>query len=143
VLRRARLRCPATETRQKHGYKTMNKNIWATRLFQAIDNKDTEAFAAFLAADVQFRFGNADPVHGKAAVRTAVNAFFDSVKGMRHVLDKVWEIDGQVICHGTVTYTRHDSTTLSVPFANILTLRDELVAQYLIFVDVSALYASA
>ena len=62
----------------------MGKENRVTRLFQGIDNRDTEAFLAFLSDDVLFRFGNADPVSGKAAVGEAVGGFFGSVKGIRH-----------------------------------------------------------
>jgi TRAP-type uncharacterized transport system substrate-binding protein len=48
-----------------------------------------------------------------------------------------------VICHGTVTYTRHDASTLTVPFANIFRTRDDLIDEYLIYVDASALYLPA
>lgn len=118
----------------------MGKENRVTRLFQGIDNRDTEAFLAFLSDDVLFRFGNADPVSGKAAVGEAVGGFFGSVKGIRHELSTSWEEDGVIICHGTVTYTRHDSTTLSVPFANILGVEGDLINKYLIFADVSGLF---
>jgi hypothetical protein len=39
-----------------------------------------------------------------------------------------------------VTYTRHDGSTLRVPFANVFKVDAGLVAEYLIFVDVSRLY---
>lgn len=120
----------------------MERDNWATRLFQSIDSRDTEAFIEFLAGDVLFRFGNADPVKGKDAVKEVVIGFFRSVKGMHHDLAKIWAEEGVLICHGTVTYIRHDSTTLSVPFANILDIENNLIKRYLIFVDVSELYGS-
>jgi ketosteroid isomerase-like protein len=86
----------------------MRRDTWVTRLFQSIDNKDTDAFTAFLADDVLFRFGNADPVKGKAATGEAVSTFFDSIKGLRHVVEKFWDEGDAVICHGRVTYARHD-----------------------------------
>jgi len=116
---------------------------WVKQLLQSIDNKNTESFLTFLADDGLFRFGNANPVKGKAAVREAVNAFFDSIKGLQHDLVKIWNEQDAMICHGTVTYTRHDSTILSVPFANVFDIRDNLIKEYLIFVDVSGLYGSS
>ena len=110
------------------------------QLFESIDNQDAEAFLAFLSDDVKFRFGNAAPVTGKSAVGEAVSGFFSSVKAIHHRLIKTWAEEGSIICHGTVTYTRHDSTTLSVPFANILTMENSLIRDYMIFVDISNLY---
>ena len=115
------------------------KNI-TRQLFQSIDNQDTETFLSFLSDDVKFRFGNADTVVGKAAVREAVSGFFSSVKAINHNLAETWDENGAVICHGTVTYTRHDSTTLSVPFANILAMENTLIKDYMIFADISDLY---
>lgn len=39
-----------------------------------------------------------------------------------------------------VTYTRHDGSTLTVPFANVFGMRDIRVAHYQIYADVSALW---
>ncbi|MBW2144498.1 MAG: nuclear transport factor 2 family protein [Deltaproteobacteria bacterium] len=118
----------------------MRRENWVAELFQSIDNQDTEAFLAFLTDNVLFRFGNADPVSGKAAVNEVVTGFFNSVKGMHHDLIQVWDEEGVVICHGAVTYTRHNTTILTVPFANILKLDADLIQEYLIYADVSELY---
>ncbi len=44
-------------------------------LFQSIDQRDTDAFLAFLSDDVVFRFGNAAPVKSKAEVDQVVQGF--------------------------------------------------------------------
>jgi ketosteroid isomerase-like protein len=119
---------------------TVERQRWVNRLFQSIDDQDADKFSAFLADDVLFRFGNAEPVSGKAAVAEAVRGFFGSIKAIKHNVIAVWDETSEVICHGTVTYTRHDSTTLSVPFALVLGLDNDLIREYLIFVDVSQLY---
>jgi ketosteroid isomerase-like protein len=125
--------------RQK-GYVTVERQSWGNQLFQSIDEKDADNFSAFLADDVLFRFGNAEPVSGKAAVSEAVSGFFGSIRAIEHNVAALWDETSEVICHGTVTYTRHDSTTLSVPFALVLGLDNDLIREYLIFVDVSQLY---
>lgn len=121
----------------------MERANWTRRLFQSIDDRDADAFLSFLGDDVEFRFGNAAPVCGKAAVGEAVSEFFSSIKEVHHDLEQSWYERDVVICHGTVSYIRHDSTTLSVPFANILMVEGNLINQYLIFVDVSELYGNA
>lgn len=120
----------------------MDRNKYLGSLFESIDRKDLEAFLAFLSDNVTFRFGNAAPVHGKAAARDAVRGFFAGVKALRHVVHESWEGGNAIFCHGLVTYTRQDSSTLTVPFANILKIEDGLAGEYLIFADVSALYAN-
>jgi ketosteroid isomerase-like protein len=112
-------------------------------LFKSIDRKDTDAFVSFLSENVVFRFGNAEPVRGKASVRDAVHGFFGSIKALHHVVHESWDTGSALVCHGIVTYTRHDSSTLTVPFANVLTVENGLFSEYLIFADVSELYTGA
>ncbi len=112
-------------------------------LFECIDRKDADGFAGYLAEDAVFRFGNAEPVAGRDAVREMVAGFFQSIAALSHNVEQSWEVDGHLIAHGQVTYTRHDGTTLTVPFADLLATRDGLISEYLIFADVSELYAGA
>ena len=121
----------------------MTTNDKLAALFKSIDGKDTDAFVSFLSENVVFRFGNADFVNGKASVRDVVHGFFGSIKALHHVIHESWDSGSASVCHGIVTYTRHDSSTLTVPFANILTTENGLITRYLIFVDVSGLYTSA
>ncbi|HVC29282.1 MAG TPA: nuclear transport factor 2 family protein [Gammaproteobacteria bacterium] len=120
----------------------MAKEKWLTDLFKNIDSKDSAAFAKFLSEDVEFRFGNSPVIKDRKAITETVEAFFKSIRGLHHEITQTWIQADSVICHGMVTYTRHDSTTLTVPFANIFTLSSNLVSRYLIFVDLSALYSS-
>ena len=121
----------------------MRRDDWIKQLFQSIDDRDADAFLAFVSDDVLFRFGNAEPVNGKAVVGNVVRGFFESIKALCHDVLEIWEQQDAVICHGIVTYTRHDSTTLRVPFANIFKLDGDLIREYLIYVDVSELYNPA
>ncbi len=118
----------------------MGKTEWIKQLFQSIDNRDTDAFLTFLSDDVVFRFGNAEPVKGKENVGDVLRGFFESIQALEHDLHEIWEHPDTVICHGIVTYTRHDSSTLTVPFANIFGMDGSVIREYLIFVDVSGLY---
>ena len=120
-----------------------DSKAWTKQLFQNIDNMDTEGFTSFLADDVVFRFGNADPVTGKAAVRDIVDGFFSSINNLHHELERICNEEDTVVCHGFVTYTRHDQSTLRIPYANVMVLRDGQIVEYLIFNDTSELYRAA
>lgn len=109
-------------------------------LFAAIDAKDINAFAEFLTEDCVFRFGNQEEVEGAEQVQAYVTYFFDSVQALRHDIVQQWETDDGVVCHGFVTYTRHDESLLRVPFCNVLNMRAGRIYEYLIFADTSALY---
>jgi hypothetical protein len=43
-------------------------------------------------------------------------------------------------CEGEVTYTCHDGTVLSVPFANVFELRGDKFAAYRSYIDISWLF---
>jgi ketosteroid isomerase-like protein len=116
---------------------------WLRKLFAAIDDKDVLRFLAFLADDARFRFGNLPPCEGKQAVGAAVGAFFDAIDACRHELESSWAHADSIVCHGRVTYTRHDGSRLTVPFANVLMLRNGLIGDYLIFADTSALFGAS
>lgn len=110
-------------------------------LFAAIDAMDAETFAALLHEDAQFRFGNGDTVRGRAAIRDYVQAFFAALGGIEHRSEETLDAEGQLVCHGQVRYTRHDGSTLEVPFLNLLSVEQGLIRRYLIFIDNSALFA--
>ena len=110
-------------------------------LFAAIDAMDADRFAAFLAPDCRFRFGNLPAVEGRPAVRDFVAGFFGALGGIRHEVVERIEAPGRMAMHGFVTYTRKDGSTLKVPFANMFRTEGELVRDYLIFIDNNALFA--
>ncbi len=120
----------------------MSQPAWLGPLFKAIDAKDAETFVSFLTDDAVFRFGNAAPACGRAAVRQAVAGFFTSIASLRHTLRDSWAHPDAVVLHGEVTYTRHDSSQLTVPFANVFKMQGPLVREYLVFADVSALFSA-
>jgi ketosteroid isomerase-like protein len=109
-------------------------------LFNVIDRMDAASFTAFLTDDVSFRFGNMPVVEGKGKVGEAVGGFYDSIGSLSHKVDNIWITGDVAVCNGTVTYTRHDSGKLSVPFANIYRMQGDLIKDYRIYADISELY---
>lgn len=114
---------------------------WVDDLLAAIDRKDHVAFTEFLSPDASFRFGNGAPIRGRLEIAVAVSDFFLALKTLQHRIEDRWMLPDIAIVTGTVTYTRHDSSVLQVPFANILKLGLAGIHEYLVFVDNSALFA--
>ena len=114
---------------------------WLDDLFAAIDEMNVERFLRFLTPDATFRFGSAAPAKGENEIREAVEAFFASISGCRHVLGNILADDGTLVCEGEVTYTRHDGSKITLPFANVFELDGELVSHYKIYADAAPLYA--
>lgn len=118
----------------------MSRQRWMEQLFDAIDAQDVQRFMSFLAPDCRFRFGNLAPVVGRAEVEEFVSGFFASIDSLAHRVVDSWDVPDGLICHGIVSYTRHDQSVLTVPFANVLKTTADGVSDYLIFADTSALF---
>ena len=114
---------------------------WIVRLFATIDARDARRFVEFIARDGAFHFANAPAAVGREAIHGMVDGFFQAIAGLQHELREAFVLPGRVACHGTVTYTRHDGTRLAVPFATIFAMEGELIRDYRIFMDASALFA--
>jgi ketosteroid isomerase-like protein len=113
---------------------------WWERIFAVIDAGDAAGFVGFLTPDAEFRFGNAPAVVGGEAIRAAAAGFFSAIASSRHRLLRTWNGAETAVCEGEVTYTRHDGTLLSVPFANVFELRGDKIATYRIYIDNSSLF---
>ena len=114
---------------------------WATRVYEAVDRKDTDAYVDFLAEDVWFRFANAEPLHGREAVREALYGFFAGMQSLSHDTHHEYRVDDTVILVADVTYTRLDGAQVTVPAVTIYELDGEVATRCQIFVDLAPLWA--
>ena len=112
------------------------------KLFVSIDSMDTEGFLGFIAADAEFRFGSAPPIQGHDGIREAIDGFYSSIAALSHDLQRIVAQDDTVICEGEVTYTRHDGSTIPLPFCNVFETDDGLITLYRIYIDIAPLYAA-
>lgn len=118
---------------------TTNPKEYITHLYQHVDNRDAAAVGTHLAPDVRFKFGNSPAVIGQNAAVDANESFFATIAGQSHSIDHVWADGAEIICTGTVHYTRHDNTTTEAAFATVLTVTDDLITDYMIYADISHL----
>lgn len=110
-------------------------------LFASIDAMDAEGFVAFIATDATFRFGSSPPVNGRPAIRQSVESFFSMFAGLRHELQRVIVDGGTAVCEGEVTYTKHDGSKITLPFANIFEIKAGLISIYRIYIDMGPVFA--
>ena len=115
---------------------------FAASVYEACDSMDENRFAAFLTEDCTFVYANAAPVNGRAASSSYVKAFMDMVAGIRHELLEVWQCSDVIIARVKVTYTRKDESILVVPAMTLWRMRGSEISEYLIYVDVSLLFAN-
>jgi ketosteroid isomerase-like protein len=111
------------------------------QLFVDIDAFDPDKFVAHLTPDAKFRFANADPVTGRAAVKEAVAGFFSTIDGLSHHMRNVWEFGDTVVAQIDVEYRRKDGKTVTVPNADILIYDGDLVCDWQIYIDIAPVYA--
>ncbi len=53
-------------------------------IFADIDGMDADKFVAHLTPDARFRFANADPAVGRAAIKEGVLGFWAMIEGLTH-----------------------------------------------------------
>jgi len=110
-------------------------------VFAALDALDVPAMAALVSDDVRMRFGNGELVEGKEAFAQAAEAFAASIAGIRHEIHWLRAVDDAVIAEMDVHYKRLDGSQLTLPCCNTFRVRDGLIADYRIYMDISPLYA--
>jgi ketosteroid isomerase-like protein len=112
-------------------------------LFAAIDAGDEEATEALIAPDARFRFGSG-PVLRDREQRSAGRARLrEVISAIRHDLLFLADCDGAVVAEMEVTYTRRDGSQVTLPCANIFRLRDGLIVDYRIYMDVAPVFAGS
>ena len=111
------------------------------QVFADIDAFDPDKFVAHLTPGATFRFANADPVTGRAAVREAVAGFLSTLDGLTHHIQNVNKFGDTVVAQIDVEYRRKDGKTVTVPNADILVYDGDLVRDWQIYIDVTPVYA--
>jgi ketosteroid isomerase-like protein len=109
-------------------------------IFAAIDAMDAGRFVAHLTPDVRFRFANADPAIGHAAVTEGVNGFWASIDGLTHHIQKVYEVGDTVIAQIDVEYRRKDGKSVTVPNCDVLIFDGDLVRDWQIYIDLAPVF---
>jgi ketosteroid isomerase-like protein len=111
-------------------------------LIRAVDAADHDAIAALTAADVHFRFGNAAPTDTQSELLVAAQCFRDATADLRHTILDLWEVDdGMVVALMEVYYRRLDGRELNLPCCNVFGVRNGVVNDYRIYMDVNPVLA--
>jgi ketosteroid isomerase-like protein len=107
-------------------------------LLAAIDAGDQDTADSLIAEDVCFRFGNHPTVSGKREFIAGRGALRDSIRGFRHEIVWLGEVGvDAVIVELNVIYTLLDGSSVTVPCCDTFRVRDGLIADYRIYIDIS------
>lgn len=118
----------------------MSSDNYIKDMYSVVDAMNGAGLAAMMTENGKFRFANIPAVEGRGNIIGFLDNFFQSIKGIAHSQLEDWKVDDARFATGMVTYTRHDDSTLSVPFSVILKMQGDLIDEYLIFIDTSELY---
>jgi ketosteroid isomerase-like protein len=121
------------------GVRELSARIETVRaVLVALDRGDSEAVLAFLTDDVVTFFGNRAPMIGKrefSAFFREIGGLLDAVRHEMHDLWQVAETTDVVVARLTVHYTLRGGGEVSIPCCNVFRLRDDLVAEYRVYLD--------
>jgi ketosteroid isomerase-like protein len=111
-------------------------------LIRAVDDSDHDTIAALTATDVHFRFANVAPTSTRSELLAAAQSFRDALADMRHTIVDLWEVDtSTVVGLFDVYYQRLDGRELNLPCCNVFRVRDGVVNDYRIYMDVNPVTA--
>lgn len=113
---------------------------FVSKVYEAIDSMDEQGLARCLTENCTFVYANSDPVIGRANATAASQHFLKQLAGIKHHLLNVWAFDDVVVSQLSVTYTRKNHSTLTIPAVTIWKLQDRLIDEYRIYVDISSLF---
>jgi ketosteroid isomerase-like protein len=110
-------------------------------LFAAMDDADIAGAAAYMTDDVHAQFGNSDPIEGRDAFQTSGEQFAASIGSIQHEITYIETFEDVVVVEMQVHYTRLDAKQLTLPCCNVFRIRDGLIADYRVYMDISPVYA--
>lgn len=119
---------------------------WARRLYErSVDRKDAAGYAAAFVEDGWLRFGNNEPITGRANIEAAIAGFFGAMQTLSHQAGRTTVADNLLYLEATVTYLRHDGKSVSVPAMTVYEMADmtstPLARRCNIYVDLAPLFA--
>jgi len=113
---------------------------WVEQTYEALDEKNVDAFVAQLTPGATLRFGNGDPVAGRVAIREALGEFFDAIGTMSHAFTSQLRVDDTLVIEEMVAFTRRDGTAIVLPAATVCELTQGKADRMQTYIDVSPLF---
>jgi hypothetical protein len=102
-------------------------------VFAHIEDFDPDKFVAHFADHLVVRFGNGEPVVGRAALREAAASFFTSIRGLtQHELQSLDTAETS-IAQIDVEYVRTDGEHVTAPNADIPAFDSDLLSNWQIY----------
>lgn len=121
----------------------MSVRTWMHDMLTALDTEGVPGLYPWLRDDVVYRFGSFPAGRGKESFNETWLAISSHIESLSHELLDTWETGDSAVCRGNVTYALSDGRSVTLPFANVFYLSDGKIAEYLIYVDASAVFGAS
>jgi SnoaL-like domain len=116
------------------------------KMFLAGEAMNDENFVKFYTDDAPYQFSNFPIVYGPDGIRKASGSYEDKrsflgqVEGVNHHLKTIWEIDPDtLVVEMDVTYVKHNGDVYTLPCADIVRFKGDMVSGLIIYINVSEL----
>jgi ketosteroid isomerase-like protein len=109
-------------------------------MFAAVDRKDARGLTSFMTEDGIFLFGNMPAAIGHDVIASAAQGFFDGIGSLRHDFVAFYDQGDTWIIEQVVHYVDQWGRAHSLPCVNVLRFRDELIADYRVYMNNSPLF---
>ncbi|MFI6029853.1 nuclear transport factor 2 family protein [Amycolatopsis magusensis] len=116
-------------------------NEFVSQVFEAVDSGDAATFVGFFSEQGRMVFANGEPMIGPAQIEAGVQAFFGTIKALRHTVVREWSQGSDTIVELTVEYDRLDGGTVTIPAVTIWHVdTDRRIDDYRVYFDVAPIY---
>ncbi len=115
------------------------------QVLAALDAGDMPDVLRLMTHDVRFRFGSADTTVGHDGVTKSLAKLAPVVASLSHKLLQVWTVEAPepaVLCEMDVTYQRHDGSVVTLPCFDLIRMRDGLIADCRIYMDITPVFSA-
>ena len=108
---------------------------WASDIFDAVDRNDVDRFLRYLADNASFGFDGTPMATGKTQIRTLVEGYLSGFDRLIHHFDEVVTQGNSTFIRGRVDYIIDGSGIANAGWAVCFHRSDDLVTDYLIYMD--------
>ena len=120
-------------------------DAWARSLYRdSVDRKDAAEFAKVFVDNGSLRFGNQEPLVGRAQIESAIAQFFQAIALLRHDFVAISRDGDTIFLEAEVTYIRHDGGVVTVPAMTVFVMAEIdnslLARECRIYVDLAPLF---
>lgn len=115
---------------------------WLQNKYLAVDSRNHDEYAKYLAKDCVLQFGNNPLAIGEDALLQGIDNFWASIHGLNHNFVNVLGSDHQLVLEAVIEYTRADDRVVQTPCVTIIYRNEKgLASSIRIFIDTSPIYA--